>query len=53
MPTVRVPKLCRHKATGQAYVTLPGTRRGSLTNVSILMLADMPAVFVGIHNPNY
>jgi integrase len=27
MPSVHIPKLCRHKATGQAYVTLPGTRK--------------------------
>jgi len=27
MSSVRIPKLCRHKATGQAYVQLPGSKK--------------------------
>jgi hypothetical protein len=27
VPRIRIPKLCRHKATGQAYVQLPGSKK--------------------------
>ena len=27
MPRIRIPKLCRHKATGQAYVQLSGSKK--------------------------
>jgi integrase len=27
MPRIRIPKFCRHKATGQAYIQLPGSKK--------------------------
>jgi integrase len=27
MPRIRIPQLCRHKATGQAFVQLPGSKK--------------------------